>query len=518
MSTAQNLTVAGAVGPGDASATTPKPSGLAALVADIYRTPHARWSRRVAVDIVTLLDGLAVVLGALVPAVIYASTYVGKGTSTPWFAVVQAGVIAAILACGLLRHWGMYAEDQVHDLPIRPARLLGALGLAFIAVLGLGNPFATSHPLLWIWYAAWASASFTALLATRIAARAMLKAWTEAGRFEARVAVFGAGTIARRVHDHLSTEKLGVRFVGVYDDRAGESRLNPEGLVVAGRLDALIKAAMLGRIDRIIVALPQTADARSIAVVRKLESLPVSLHIVSHIANDLFAAAPGHNVSSLGTIGLLDVKRKPLADWSRLLKRLEDHFAGVLLLWLSLPLILPIAAAIQLDSSGPVIVRERRRGRDGQVIHVAEFRTTRWTSEGCSGDVTRTGRWLRASRLYKLPRMINVLKGELSLVGPSPYELVPSSQRAEMLEDHANRYRVKPGMIEPGEAMVGNVVAPAVGARRPSGKETIDQIRACIDREMSHISHWSLGRDLRLVGLALKRVVIASLPARRSLG
>jgi polysaccharide biosynthesis protein PslA len=483
-------------------------TGLASLIADIHRTFDRRWSRRVAVDVVCAVDGLLIVLAALIPGIIHAKVYLGNGLlfikepMTPWLAIVQTGLIAAIIACGALRHWGMYDSDHVHDLPVKPERLLAALGIASVAVLGLGNPFSTAHPMLWIWSAAWVSASFTFLLANHIVARALLRRWTLAGRFETRVAVFGAGNIARRVRDHLANPALGLRFVGVYDDRADDARLNPEGLTVTGGLATLIKAARLGRVDRIVVALPQSADHRQTGVLRKLEALPVSVHMVTHIASDLVAADAAHRVSNLGPVGLLDVKDRPLADWSPVLKRCEDYVLGSALFILSLPLLALIALVIKLDSLGPVFVSERRRGLDARVFNVWRFRTTHVdldsrllevpdTAVQTDPNITRLGRKLLATGLAKLPQLFNVMRGEMSLVGPTPYELAEPSRHGQMLEDHANRYRVKPGVT-------GSFVSATA-----TDAESSEQLRARIDREIAEISHWSIGQDFRRLAQAI---------------
>jgi lipopolysaccharide/colanic/teichoic acid biosynthesis glycosyltransferase len=467
-------------------------TGLASLIADIHQTFDRRWSRRIAVDVVCAVDALLIALAGLIPAVIYAKFYLANGVpflreiATPWVSIVQTGVIAAIIACGVLRQWGMYDSERVHDLPTNPLKLLVALAIALIAVLGLGNPFSTAHPMLWIWSAAWASASFTFLLGNRIAARALLRRWTLAGRFETRVAVFGAGTIARRVRDHLANPALGLRFVGVYDDRAEDGRVNPEGLSVTGRLDTLIKAARMGRVDRIVVALPQSADHRQTAVLRKLEALPVSVHMVTHIASDLVAVGSGHRVSNLGPVGLLDVKDRPLADWSPLLKRVEDYVLGLVMLVVSLPVLAVIAIATKLDSRGPVVVSERRRGLDSRVFQVWRFRTAT-----IDQSVTRLGRVLRSTGLEKLPQLLNVMKGDMSLVGPAPYDLAEPCRYGQMLEDHANRYRMKPGIT--GSTTVTGL----------DEAETTVLQRARIEGEMADISHWSLGRDLHRVVRAI---------------
>ncbi|MEL7048340.1 MAG: hypothetical protein AAFO75_05145, partial [Pseudomonadota bacterium] len=306
-----------------------------------------RWSRRVAVDTVMLLDAMAVVIGALLPMAIYAEF---GGIEPNWILTIQSGCAASIIAVLLLKNWGMYDPAKLHDFPENPGRLFLALMTTLVLVVGIGLPYAIQDAHVWVWYAAWASATFTFLLMNRGLSRLMLKRLTAAGRFDERVAVYGAGQIARRVHDYLKDHATGIQFVGVYDDRAGEERINPEGLEVAGRLNDLIDTGRSENVDKIIVALPQAAEGRMSMIAKKLEQLPVSVHIVTHISSDLMENAAAHTVSNVGSVGLLDVKRKPLSDWEPIIKRAEDIVLGSILM-LAAALIFPfIAAAIKLDS------------------------------------------------------------------------------------------------------------------------------------------------------------------------
>src|SRR5262249_32465752 len=209
-------------------------------------------SRRVASDIVGLFDATAVVAGALLPALIYVNA---GGLVAQWNTILQSALVTALVVCGCLRAWGMYDTNRIHDFPTSPVRLIGPLALGALAVLGLGTPFSQQNAHLWVWYGSWLSASFTLLLWNRTVARMVLAHFTRCGRFDTRVAVFGAGNIARRVHDHLASGLLGIHFVGVFDDRIGSDRVNPDGLTVAGKLDELIGASRRGLVDKIIIAL-----------------------------------------------------------------------------------------------------------------------------------------------------------------------------------------------------------------------------------------------------------------------
>jgi Undecaprenyl-phosphate glucose phosphotransferase len=368
----------------------------------------------------------------------------------------------------------------------------------------LGLPFKAEAGHIWIWYAVWLSASFSLILWLRMIARGVLSNLTAAGRFDTRVAVFGAGIIARRVHDHLLDPKLGLRFVGVYDDRKDQDRLTPEGLVVDGRLEDLIEAGRAGKIDQIIIALPQVADRRVADIAKKLEQLPISLHVVTHIASDLVDVTPGHSVSSLGPVGLLDVKSTPLADWAPLLKKVEDYGLGLILLFIAAPILLLCSIAIKLDSRGPVLFRQRRRGLNQKVIEVLKFRTMNVMEDGAevrqaTADdkrVTRVGRFLRRSSLDELPQLINVLKGEMSLVGPRPHALVHDEHWDEMLERYANRHQVKPGIT--GYAQV-------MGWRGET--ETTEKMKSRVEHDLAYIANWSLGRDLRILIQTVRAVV-----------
>lgn len=271
------------------------------------QTTQRRLSRQVAVDAVAIGDILAVVLGGLLPALIYA--VVGNVTIDQ-LVVLQSTLLAAFISHLCLRFRGMYDTAHMEAFPQNPLEIFIGVICGLVGVLGIGMPLVLRNIDIVVWYAAWMSASFTLLLANRIGARILIKRLAATGRFDQRVAVYGAGMIARRVHDYLKTPRLGVFFSGVYDDRAGADRINPEGLSVAGRLDDLISECREGRVDAIIVALPPSADTRLAAIVGKFDKLPVSTHVVTHITSDLLDADIAYNVSNLGPIGLLDVKKK----------------------------------------------------------------------------------------------------------------------------------------------------------------------------------------------------------------
>ena len=200
--------------------------------------------------------------------------------------------------------------ERLHDFPVRPGLLLATLAVTMLGLLGHGMPYALRADHAWVWFSVGLSAGFTLLLFNRAIANTLFARLTQKGVFDERIAVFGAGSIARRVKEHLEAVPSGIHFAGVFDDRMGTDRINPDGLSLAGRLEDLVRAARSNEIDKIIIALPQSADQRISKIARQLEALPVGLHVVTHISSDLLDDGPAHTVSAVGPVGLLDVKKK----------------------------------------------------------------------------------------------------------------------------------------------------------------------------------------------------------------
>ena len=297
--------------------------------------------------------------------------------------------------------------------------------------------------------------------------------------------------------DHVKSYPDGIRLVGVYDDRQDPQRVNLSGLPMAGRLADLIEAGRNGYIDEIVIALPQSADQRIAEISRKLEQLPVRIRVCTYVASDLIEAdAARHKVSSLGPLGLLDVKSKPMADWSPIVKAVEDFLVALVLVVLAAPLMALIALAIRLDSPGPVFFRQRRHGLNHRVIEVLKFRTMHVMEDGAEVKqatkddprVTRVGRWLRQTSLDELPQLFNILKGEMSLVGPRPHALVHNEFYGDMLERYANRHQVKPGIT--GWAQVKGFRGELKAA---------DDMQRRVEHDLYYIDHWSIWLDLKIL-------------------
>ncbi|MGL4396064.1 MAG: sugar transferase [Hyphomicrobium sp.] len=185
-----------------------------------------------------------------------------------------------------------------------------------------------------------------------------------------------------------------------------------------------------------------------------------------------------------------------MTDWAPITKRLEDICIGTLLLLVTAPLWPLIALAIKLESPGPVLFRQRRRGRYLTVINVLKFRTMRVLEDGPVVEqarandtrVTAVGRFLRRSSLDELPQLINVIKGEMSLVGPRPHALAHDVEFAALLDKYPDRHQMKPGIT--GLAQVsglrGSTAIPGT-------------IEARVEADLAYIKAWSLELDAKIL-------------------
>jgi Undecaprenyl-phosphate glucose phosphotransferase len=269
------------------------------------------------------------------------------------------------------------------------------------------------------------------------------------------------------------------------------------GHTLQGTVDDLINDVRRRRIDVVIVALPLAAARRLSEVMSKLRLVPVDVRL----AVDKFGfQLKDSSVSHLGGLTFLDAIDKPLRDWRWIVKDVEDWVLSALILILAAPVMMIIALLIRLDSPGSVLFRQKRYGFNNQLIEVFKFRTMYQHASDPNGEqltrhedprITRIGALLRRTSIDELPQFINVLRGEMSIVGPRPHATAAKAGGLlyrEAVKAYDARHRVKPGIT--GWAQVN-------GWRGET--ETVEQITKRVEHDLYYIEHWSLLLDLRII-------------------
>jgi Undecaprenyl-phosphate glucose phosphotransferase len=409
-------------------------------------------------------------------------------------AVTLAGIVT-VATFGTL---GLYkVSDFTSAIRWMPRVALGwtmAIALLFAALFF----FKAGPELSRVWLAMWYVAGAMALLAGRLVLARVTRRWTAQGRLYRRAVVYGGNAVTAEMLAQLAADaNCDVRIVGIFDDRDEERTGIIAGYPRMGGLDALLAYSRRSRVDLVLVALPVTAEQRLVKVVNKLSVLPVDIKLPARSTQLRFAP---RTYSHVGSIAMIDLYDKPITDWGIVTKWAFDKVVAASALLILSPVMAAVALAIRLDSRGPILFRQKRYGFNNELIQVYKFRSmyvdrcdanaSRLVTKG-DPRVTRVGRFIRKTSLDELPQLFNVLKGELSLVGPRPHA-VQAKAGSELYDDVVDgyfaRHKVKPGIT--GWAQIN-------GWRGET--DTHEKIQKRVEHDLYYIENWSVFFDIYIL-------------------
>jgi putative colanic acid biosynthesis UDP-glucose lipid carrier transferase len=248
--------------------------------------------------------------------------------------------------------------------------------------------------------------------------------------------------------------------------------------------------------DDVFILVPWNDKTTIDAAIQAFLHVPTSIHLGPERVLDRFTDA---RIAKIGPVSSLNIVRDPLTLTERITKRTFDIVCSGLGLILLSPLLLMIALAIKLDSRGPVLFRQRRYGFNQQPFRIFKFRSMTTLEDSADltlvekGDarVTRVGGFIRRHNIDELPQLINVLIGDMSLVGPRPHALVIDQMFERRIALYARRHNMKPGIT--GWAQIN-------GYR---GGMNDDPMRARVEHDLYYIDHWSMWLDIEILWLTL---------------
>ncbi len=348
------------------------------------------------------------------------------------------------------------------------------------------------------WLTLWAMGAVAGVCSVRLCLSAIVAHWRRSGRLKQSVAIFGTGELAERLLERLrAASSDAIELVGMFDDRA-RRRITSAGQrsLALGTADDLIALSRRRDIDRVLIALPHAAEHRVVAILKKLRQMPVEISL----APDHVGYTVPWDADQLGGLPLVGVHGRPLTSGEVLLKAAVDKTLAALALIVGAPIFLALTAAIKFDSRGPVFFRQNRDGFGDRGISVYKYRTmyADVTDHDCRQQtrpndprVTRVGRFLRRWSLDELPQLINVLRGEMSLVGPRPHAVsmqVEERSNRDIVPDYAMRHHVKPGIT--GWAQVNGYHGPVA---------TEEGLRARVRYDLEYINNWSFWFDFQIM-------------------
>lgn len=369
--------------------------------------------------------------------------------------------------------------------------------LATIAAVWLFDPASYPASSLIIWFAV--GAAF--LLLERQFTAFAIRTWARNGVMERRAVIVGGGEPAKQFIRALEAQPDNdIRICGIFDDRNAErSPSVVAGYPKLGTFAELVEFARLAHIDMLIIALPANAEKRILQLLRKLWVLPVDIRLAAHANRLRFRP---RSYSHVGSVQMFDIFDRPIRDWDSVAKRVFDIGFSLLALALLWPVMLAAAIAVKATSKGPVIFRQKRHGFNNEIIEIVKFRSMYVHMSDQSGikavtrndpRVTPVGRFLRTSSIDELPQLVNVLRGELSLVGPRPHAISAQTgarKYVDVVESYFARHRVKPGVT--GWAQINGLRGEL---------DSDEKIRARTTYDLDYIENWSLLFDLKILCL-----------------
>ena len=460
----------------------------AGLSAHLISQPHLLGS-------VVALD--AFILAATAATAWWLAGPAGGATPLTW---PLAAVIAAATIIAMQSYW-TYTVAALRSPVSQVSKVTLGMAVAFGGALAITSVLGQTEQLPQDWLKAWASLGWLGLLGTRVLLARRLRAWSAAGRLIRRTVIIGGGKNCGELIEMLErSAKQSIQILGIFDDR-GDDRVADTFTRYSklGGFGELVEFCREQRVDLLIVTLPPSAEDRILHVLKKLWVLPIDIRISAH-ASKLRLRPRAY--SYIGEAPFLAVFDKPLSDWSAAIKALEDRLLGVLMLVLLSPVMALVALAVKLDSKGPVFFRQTRHGFNNEKIGVYKFRSMHAEQSDANavtlvtkGDprVTKVGRFIRKTSLDELPQLFNVLRGELSLVGPRPHALqakAGSKVYDEVVDGYYARHRMKPGIT--GWAQIS-------GWRGET--DTPEKIQRRVECDLHYIDNWSVLLDLYILAM-----------------
>jgi Undecaprenyl-phosphate glucose phosphotransferase len=456
-------------------------------------------SPAVAADLALLLNAATIVALAVISHAAYYSFVLQSGPMPADYAIIGFAVaLVYLFTARFVFHLDFEALQQGLDSGSQSVKALLVAATIFLAAVFLAK---TTDVHSRGWFVAWMIGAALALMLQHVAVAKLLEraVLLPGSPYRRRVALFGTPPLAAAFTTFLRRR------------RDGRTSLVHSATVLPDVPEPAFERAVAHfvafcrhhPVSEVVVALPWADETRILATVRAFAALPVDVRLAPDQAGYALAQ---HQLLAGSPLPLVTVSVRPIRDWGKLVKELFDRSAAILLLAFLAPLFVVVALAIKLDSPGPVFFRQERNGFNHRTFWMWKFRSMSAGADrpGPGGGfrqatrddprVTRVGSIIRRTSIDELPQLINVVKGEMSLVGPRPHPVALDDHYMALIDQYASRHAVLPGIT--GWAQVN-------GYRGETDTES--KMAGRIAHDLHYIRNWSFALDFWILLLTVIR-------------
>jgi Undecaprenyl-phosphate glucose phosphotransferase len=456
-------------------------------------TTFAADARRLIVIGLRLADVL-VVIGAG-----FFAYWARHGTFDVTDVYLTAVLVGAFLTATYMHFTSLYSFTNLVTFSLQFGKVTAIWGAVFVTLIGLAYFTQVSDSFSRFWVVTWFTTTLILFGILRTGLAFQVERWANRGELDINIAIIGTGESAAKLVHHLeATRGSGTAIVGVFGDGVDAAPQNIAGYPYKGSTDDLLVFIRSNRVDEIILAIPWRDDAEIRGITAKLQTVAADVKLCPE---EISLELPNLGYGEVAGIPMLKLSERPLSGWSVFAKGLEDRILAAILLVVFSPVLVLAAIAIKLTSQGPVLFKQPRYGFNNNEFSVLKFRTMRAAPAPAVGveqakredpRVTAVGKILRRTSLDELPQLVNVVRGEMSLVGPRPHAVAHNEEYATVINEYLSRHRVKPGIT--GWAQIN-------GFRGET--QTLDLMRQRVQHDLYYIENWSVLFDLRILVMTL---------------
>lgn len=436
--------------------------------------------------ILAAAEAAAVLLSAVIVKTVYLDIVLQS--EPPLLRYLLIALCMASVIYVVYKQMGLYDIDKLAAPEIGFGKVVGGMLVALLIVLGLLYALKEVGDLSRVWFFATMALTVALVIPIRLEVSRWVKRGMATGLLVQRIAIIGVTDFALSLASRMQEVEGRSGAIDLYHCQPGAKDIR----FVGGLKD--LEAAMEARpYDRVVVAVPGDEIEIIRTVVRSLGAYTTDLLLCTDLT-EMPVTTSG--ARQLAGIRADVVHLVPQSERSALLKTALDVTIAATALILLSPLFLLVALAIKLDSSGPVFFRQRRLGQNSAVFSIYKFRSMTVAEDGPvivqvtrkDQRVTRVGRFLRATSIDELPQLINVLLGQMSLVGPRPHAVAHDQEFDQKFDLFSRRRRVKPGIT--GWAQVN-------GYRGET--QSPEDVQGRMEHDLYYIDHWSIWFDLEIL-------------------